>query len=132
VLAACDVTVASANARLWFPEVGIGLAPTLVLAWLPKVVGERTAFWLTASGEKVQAEQARELGLLNAVLPDQAALVSDVDSRIATLRAYPARVHTEIKEMLLAGRAVDEDLALDMSVDRLVVGSLRRTENPTR
>jgi hypothetical protein len=34
--------------------------------------------------------------------------------------------------MLLAGRAVDEDLALDMSVDRLVVGSLRRTENPTR
>lgn len=132
VLSACDVTVASANARLWFPEIGIGLAPTLVLAWLPKVVGERTAFWLTASGEKVPAERARELGLLNAVLPDQAALESDVDARIAALRSYPARVHTEIKEMLLAGRAVDEDLALDMSVDRLVVGSLRRTENPTR
>lgn len=138
VVAACDVTVASANARFWFPEVGIGLAPTLVLAWLPKVVGERTAFWLTASGEKIPAERARELGLLNAVMPDHAALISDVDSRVATLSAYPARVHAEIKEMLLAGRAADEDLALTMSVDRLVVGSLRRTEqaaspeSPTR
>jgi hypothetical protein len=37
-------------------------------------------------------------------------------------------VHTEIKEMLLAGSAADEDLALTMSIDRLVVGSLRRTE----
>ena len=60
--------------------------------------------------------------------PDQTALVSDVDSRIATLRAYPPRVHAEIKEMLLAGRGVDEDVALTMSIDRLVVGSLRRGE----
>lgn len=127
MLAACDVTVASANARFWFPEVSIGLAPALVLAWLPRVVGEREAFWLTATGEKIPAERARELGLLNAVVADQAALVSDVDARIAALRAYPPRLHTEIKEMLLAGRAVDEDLALTMSIDRLVVGSLRRT-----
>ena len=128
MLAACDIAVASANARFWFPEVSIGLAPALVLAWLPKVVGEREAFWLTASGEKIPAERARELGLLNAVVPDQTALVSDVDSRIATLRAYPPRVHAEIKEMLLAGRGVDEDVALTMSIDRLVVGSLRRGE----
>ena len=30
-----------ATARFSFPEVGIGLAPALVLAWLPRVVGER-------------------------------------------------------------------------------------------
>ena len=35
VLAACDVAVAVADARFFFPEVGIGLAPALVLAWLP-------------------------------------------------------------------------------------------------
>jgi enoyl-CoA hydratase/carnithine racemase len=128
MLAACDVAVATADARFWFPEVGIGLAPALVLAWLPKVVGQRQAFWLTATGEKISAERARELDLINAVVPDQAALVSDVDARIAALRAHRPRVHAEIKEMLLAGRAVDEDLALTMSIDRLVVGSLRRTE----
>jgi len=44
VLAACDVAVAEAGARFFFPEVGIGLAPAVVLAWLPRVVGEREAF----------------------------------------------------------------------------------------
>lgn len=128
MVAACDIAVASADARLWFPEVGIGLAPALVLAWLPKVVGEREAFWLTASGEKISAGRARELGLVNAVVPNQAALVSEVDSTIATLRARSPRLHTEIKEMLLACRGVDEEVALTMSIDRLVVGSLRRDE----
>ena len=35
VLAACDVAVAFSGASLWFPEVGIDLAPALALAWLP-------------------------------------------------------------------------------------------------
>jgi enoyl-CoA hydratase/carnithine racemase len=65
LLAACDVAVAVADARFWFPEVGIGLA--LVLAWLPRTVGERQAFWLTATGEKISAARALELGLLNSV-----------------------------------------------------------------
>ena len=36
VLAACDVAVAVADAQFCFPEVSIGLAPALVLAWLPR------------------------------------------------------------------------------------------------
>jgi methylglutaconyl-CoA hydratase len=128
MLAACDVAVATADARFWFPEVGIGLAPALVLAWLPRVVGQREAFWLTATGERITAQRARELGLLNSVVPGQDALVADVDARVAALRARDPRVHAEIKDMLLASRGVDEDLALTMSIDRLVVGSLRRTE----
>src|SRR3712207_6933355 len=49
-VAACDVSVAVASARIFFPEVSIGLAPALVLAWLPRVIGAREAFWLTATG----------------------------------------------------------------------------------
>ena len=37
--ALCDVAVAADTARFSFPEVGIGLAPTLVLAWLAGTVG---------------------------------------------------------------------------------------------
>src|ERR1700710_1004749 len=51
VLAACDVAVAFSGASLWFPEVGIDLAPALVLAWLPRIVGERQAVWLSAPRE---------------------------------------------------------------------------------
>ncbi len=128
VLAACDVAVAVADARFSFPEVGIGLAPALVLAWLPRKIGERQAFWLTATGESVPAARALELGLLNAVVGSSDELRKDVDERVAALRARNPRVHAEIKDMLRAFGAVGDDQALDMSIDRLVVGSLRRGE----
>jgi enoyl-CoA hydratase/carnithine racemase len=128
VLAACDVAVAVADARFSFPEVGIGLAPALVLAWLPRKIGERQAFWLTATGESVPAARALELGLLNAVVGSADELRKDVDERVAALRARNPRVHAEIKDMLRAFGAVGDDQALDMSIDRLVVGSLRRGE----
>lgn len=128
VVAACDVAVAVAGARFYFPEVGIGLAPALVLAWLPRVVGERQAFWLTATGEKIPAGRALELGLLNAVAASPEELAKDVDERVAQLRAGSPRVHAEIRDMLRAFAGVSDDQALDMSIDRLVVGSLRREE----
>jgi methylglutaconyl-CoA hydratase len=126
LLAACDVSVAVSTARFWFPEVEIGLAPALVLAWLPRVVGERQAFWLTATGEKITAARALELGLLNAVVAGPDELGEEVSERVAALRSRDPRIHTEIREMLQAGRSLDEDQALELSVDRLVVGSLRR------
>ncbi|MCV2488837.1 enoyl-CoA hydratase/isomerase family protein [Geodermatophilus sp. YIM 151500] len=128
VVAACDVSVAVADARFSFPEVGIGLAPALVLAWLPRVVGRRQAFWLTATGEKISAARAQELGLLNGVVASAEELRKDVDDRVAQLRARSPRVHADIRDMLRAFGAVGDDQALDMSLDRLVVGSLRRGE----
>jgi methylglutaconyl-CoA hydratase len=128
VVASCDVSVAVAGARFSFPEVGIGLAPSLVLAWLPRIVGERQAFWLTATGEPVSAARALEFGLLNAVAPDPDALSADVDERIATLRTASPRVHAEIRDMIRAFARLTDDAALDASIDRLVVGSLRRGE----
>jgi len=128
MLAACDVAVAVADARFFFPEVGIGLAPALVLAWLPRVVGERQAFWLTATGEKISAARALELDLLNAVVASEDELHEDVDERVALLRAANPRVHADIRDMLRAFSPLGEDEALDMSIDRLVVGSLRRGE----
>jgi methylglutaconyl-CoA hydratase len=128
MLAACDVAVAVADARFSFPEVGIGLAPALVLAWLPRLIGERQAFWLTATGEKISAARALELGLLNAVVASGEELRKDADERVALLRSRSPRVHADIRDMLRAFGAVGDDQALDMSIDRLVVGSLRRGE----
>ena len=129
ILAACDVAVAVADSQFYFPEVAIGLAPALVLAWLPRKIGERQAFWLTATGEKITAARAAELGLLNGVVGSAEELRKDVDDRVALLRTRSPRVHADIRDMLRAFGAVGDDQALDMSIDRLVVGSLRRGED---
>jgi methylglutaconyl-CoA hydratase len=128
VLAACDVAVAFSGASLWFPEVGIDLAPALVLAWLPRIVGDRQAFWLTATGEPISAARGLELGLLNEVVSSPEALAKDVQARVDALRTRNPRIHGEIKDMLRAFRPLDEDQALELSIDRLVVGALRRGE----
>jgi methylglutaconyl-CoA hydratase len=131
LIAACDVAVAFSGASLRFPEVGIDLAPALVLAWLPRIVGERQAFWLTATGEPISAARGLELGLLNEVVSSQEALAKDVQARVDALRTRNPRIHGEIKDMLRAFRPLDEDQALELSIDRLVVGALRRGETAT-
>lgn len=128
LVAACDVSVAVESARLSFPEVEIGLAPSVMLAWLPRVLGEREAFWLAATGQPLSAVRAAELGLLNAVVASVEDLRRDVDERVTELRRRSPRVHAEIRALLSAGRALTEDQALELSIDRLVVGALRRSE----
>ncbi|MBL7258554.1 enoyl-CoA hydratase/isomerase family protein [Paractinoplanes lichenicola] len=128
LIAAFDVAVALRTATFRFPEVGIGLAPALVLAWLPRIVGRREAFWLTATGEPLDAERAWDLGLLNEVVDTRDGLTKRVDEMVAALRARSPRVHADIKDMLRAFGELGDDSALDASVDRLVVGSLRRGE----
>ncbi|MEU8804200.1 enoyl-CoA hydratase/isomerase family protein [Spirillospora sp. NPDC048819] len=128
LVAALDVSVAVRDATFRFPEVGIGLAPALVLAWLPRVVGRRKAFWLTATGEPLAADQAAEFGLLNEVVETRDALTGRVDDMVAQLRGRSPRVHGDIKDMLRVFGDVGDERALDVAIDRLVVGSLRRGE----
>jgi len=120
-----DLAVAVESADFWFPEVSLGLAPTLVLAWLGRMIGRREAFWLTATGEHVSARRALELGLLNEVVADPGALDQAVERRVAALLAAPARVHAEIKTMLRSAASLSPDQANELAADRLVIGSLR-------
>lgn len=127
LLAACDVAVAVADARLWFPEISFGLAPALVLAWLPKLVGVRQALWLTATGERITAARAVQLGLLTSVVAGADELTNEVDERVAALRRRDSRIRTGFREMSVACRSLDEEQARTPGIDRrLVVGSLNR------
>ena len=128
LIAACDVSIAVRDASFWFPEVGIDLAPALVLAWLPRMVGDREAFWLTATGERISADRAERLGLINEVVDGADALTDAVTRRISTLRARNPRIHAEIKSMIRTFNALDENQALETSIHRLTVGALRRHE----
>lgn len=128
--ALCDVAVATRAARLSFPEVRINLAPALVLAWLPHMVGRRAAFWLTASGIPVSGDEAVRIGLLNEVTEDVDALDAAVDDKIAALLAAQPRVHTEIRAMLRSVESLSERQAYELASDRLVLGSLRRLHTP--
>ncbi|MQA84036.1 MAG: enoyl-CoA hydratase/isomerase family protein [Streptosporangiales bacterium] len=125
--ALCDVAVAAPSARFWFPEVDIGLAPAVVLAWLPRLVGSKQAFLLTASGRKISAVQAAEIGLVTMVAPADDALEQTVRDEVAALRKHSSRVHGEIKAFLRAGEDLSEDQTYDLAVEKLILASVERT-----
>jgi len=74
---ACDIRIASENARLGQTEINVGLIP----GWggtqrLPRVVGKGVAKEMIFTGKIVDAKIAERLGLVNAVVsPDQLMLV---------------------------------------------------------
>ncbi|MGH3341755.1 MAG: enoyl-CoA hydratase/isomerase family protein [Carbonactinosporaceae bacterium] len=124
--ALCDVTVAAPAARFWFPEVEMGLAPAVVLAWLPRLVGRKCAFQLTATGRKVFAAEAAQIGLVTAVAPSTDELEAAVRDEVAGLTKHSPRVHGEIKEFLRASADLSQDQAGDLATEKLILGSMAR------
>jgi enoyl-CoA hydratase/carnithine racemase len=99
---ACDLRYAAADAKVGQPEVRIGVIPgaggTQRMTWLAGVGVSRD---LTYTGRQVDAEEAKELGLVERVLPADQVL----ESAIGDARAFaygPRRALAAAKEAIQA------------------------------
>ena len=69
LLAACDLAVAADDVRFGTPEVDIGLFPYMALAPLSRLLGRRVALELFFTGRRIDAAEAKAIGLVNRVVP---------------------------------------------------------------
>jgi methylglutaconyl-CoA hydratase len=74
VVAACDVAIATADAKFAFSEVKLGLIPATVSPYVVAAIGPRTARGLFATGQVFDAEHALRIGLIGEVAEDAHAL----------------------------------------------------------
>jgi methylglutaconyl-CoA hydratase len=72
--AACDMAIATQDARFAFSEVKLGLIPATVSPYVVAAIGSRKARRLFATGELFDAAYAREIGLIDQVVADARAL----------------------------------------------------------
>ncbi|MBL8958985.1 MAG: enoyl-CoA hydratase/isomerase family protein, partial [Gemmatimonadetes bacterium] len=85
----CDLVIAADGARLQFPFVSLGLCPEAGASLLlPALVGDRRAAAILLLGDPVDATQARDLGIVNDVVPE-AALIERGRALAARLAAQP-------------------------------------------
>ena len=70
-LAMCDLAVAADHARFALPEVRIGLFPSVIVASLRHLIPRRVIMEMALSGEFFSADFAKEVGLVNYVVPSQ-------------------------------------------------------------
>jgi len=69
---ACDIRLASREAKLGLPEVGLGIFPGMGgTQRLPRLIGRGRASELIFSGDMIGAEEAERIGLVNRVLSPQ-------------------------------------------------------------
>ncbi len=75
VAIACDVRIAAENATFGFPEVSLGILPGMGgTQRLPRLIGPAFAKELIFTSRRIGAEEAREIGLVNRVVPQGEAL----------------------------------------------------------
>lgn len=68
---ACDLVIAKESARFGCPEINVGAFPFMISALIHRNVGRLRANELMMLGDLLSAGQARELGLVNRVVPDE-------------------------------------------------------------
>jgi len=68
IMSACDFVVAAERTKIGYPEVRRGLVPGLVMTFLRRQVGERNMRELLLASELIDAERAKEIGLVNRVV----------------------------------------------------------------
>jgi methylglutaconyl-CoA hydratase len=91
-VAVCDIAIAARSAKFSFSEVKIGVVPACIGPYVIKKMGEGKARELFITGERMTAERAFFVGLVNKVVDDDQ-LDSEVDALIhAILTSGPQAV----------------------------------------
>ncbi|WP_029918201.1 enoyl-CoA hydratase/isomerase family protein [Pelobacter seleniigenes] len=107
---ACDIRIAAEGAKLGQPEVKLGIIP----GWggtqrLPRLVGKGKAKELMLTGDMLCATEAKELGLVNQVVPAEQLL----DSAWAMAQKIAGKSQSAVR---LIKQAVDN--GMEMTIDK--------------
>ena len=111
---ACDLVVASERATFGTPELHVGLFPFMVSALLARNVGRKVSSELLLLGERIDAHEARRVGIVNRVVAHDEldAAVAEWAQRIA---GFSPSVVKRGKDALAATR----DLPLHDALEQL-------------
>jgi enoyl-CoA hydratase len=114
LITACDVRLASADATFSVRETKIAMVADVgTLQRLPRVVGEGAARELIFTGRDFGAAQAKEIGLVNDVLPDADALFARARQMAQEIAANSPLAVQGSKQVLGFALRRDVDAALD-------------------
>ncbi|KLL11283.1 MULTISPECIES: enoyl-CoA hydratase/isomerase family protein [Protofrankia] len=111
---ACDLVIAKESVRFGCPEINVGAFPFMISALIYRNVGRLKANELMLLGELISASEARDLGIVNTVVPD-----AEFDD---TVRAWARKLASKSPLLIRLGKdAINatRDLALGEALDVL-------------
>lgn len=117
----CDIRVASENARMGQPEVGLGIIPGAGGApQLPRLIGRAKAMEMLLTGDMIDAQEAYRVGLVNRVVPEGQALKAAEEIAARILKRGPLAVML-VKDTVEVGKDLPLDAAMEYVHKNLVL-----------
>jgi len=114
LVAACDLVVASEDARFATPGVKIGLFCSTPMVPISRSIGRKRTMEMLLTGDAIDASTAAEWGLVNRVVPADA-LDAEIDTLIGRIVRYSGRVIGIGKEAFHVQIELDERRAYDLT-----------------
>jgi methylglutaconyl-CoA hydratase len=115
IMSACDFVIAAQGTKIGYPEVRRGLVAGLVMTFLRRQVGERNMRELLLGSELIDAERAKEIGLVNRVVSEKDLTKEAEKFAASVLQGAPsalAQTKRLIEELWWRSVKDDVDLAL--------------------
>jgi enoyl-CoA hydratase len=111
---ACDLIIASDKATFGTPEINVGLFPFMIMALIYRNVPRKKTNEMLLMGERISAEEAREAGIVNRVVP--------ADEFDDAVRDWAAQLAAKSPVMMKLGKDAmyrSMDMPFDEALDHL-------------
>lgn len=123
----CDIRIASEKAKFGQPEVGLGITPGFGgTQRMPRIVGTAAAMELILTANVIDAQKAKEIGLVSQVVPaDQ---LMDVAMKLANTIAGQAQIAVRAAKQAIR-RGIQCDMSTAATYEGLAFGTCFGTED---
>jgi len=111
----CDFTLAVPEAKFGYTEVKIGFLPAIVSVFLIRQVGEKHSRDLLLTGRLLDAAEAKQMGLVNEIVPAEQLLNRARELADVLIAASPGSL-TRAKHLLTSTAAVSVDADLERAI----------------
>jgi methylglutaconyl-CoA hydratase len=111
----CDFTIAVPEAKFGYTEVRIGFLPAIVSVFLTRQIGDKRARDLLLTGRLVEAQEAKELGLVTEIVSADKLMSRAGEIAEQLIAASPSSL-TRAKRLLTSAAAASVDADLERAV----------------
>jgi methylglutaconyl-CoA hydratase len=116
IATAADIVLASDSAQFGYPEINIGFVPAIVMAILRRLVSEKRAFELIATGAVISAGAALEFGMINRIVATDT-FETDVEEYVTNLASKSTSAVTLGKELFYRTDGMRLEAAMEAGAD---------------
>ncbi|MCE8042362.1 hypothetical protein HOP60_09365 [Halomonas daqingensis] len=122
---ASDIVLAADSAEFGLPEIGLGIMPGLGgTQFLPRITGRSRALEMMLTGERINAEEALECGIVSRIFPREELLSRALESAEQIAGMPPLAVRSIRRAVQLGGELdLNSGLAYELALHQRLMAS---------